>query len=259
LPPVESCAVPAPTLIPRTTTRTVGTIPLHGRFDTFDARRPLIFTIRGAFPDPTAMHRLPDVEPDADVILADMPGMHSPHLPEPGIGTFARAFDEILSAHFADRRILLLGLSLGGLVALAMAQAAAVVAVDPPLMAGPELWPMTERLRRALRETEDPHLAAWVWNLFGVSETALEPRDYRGVLSTRRPGVVVIAGEPLEPERQIRRLPGLIRAEDRSAFGDHPMRVIMAMGSGHNIVRDAPQALAAATRQGLEMLAAQTS
>jgi len=118
---------------------------------------------------------------------------------------------------------------------------------------------MTARLRQALRETEDPYLAEWIWNIFGVSEAAQEARDHRWVLNTRRPGVVVIAGEPLEPERPIEHLPGLIRAEDRAALNEHPLHTFTAMGSGHNVVRDAAKVIAAATRVGLQMLPAQAS
>lgn len=229
-------------------------IPFHGHLDTFDEGRPLIFVIRGAFGARGQMALLPGRFPDSDVVLTDLPGMHSPHMAAPGIASFAQAFDLLVRRHFSGRRVMLLGLSIGGVVALQMSEGDVVMALDPPLQTG-DLWPLIPRFRRALAETDDRGLAEWMWGLFGVSADRIEPRDYRAVLDTRKPGIIMIGGDPLEPMRNAPRVPGLMTASARAAARDHPtLWAIEVSDSGHNLLQGAPDFVLETIGAGLVLL-----
>jgi hypothetical protein len=230
---------------------------LHGRFDGFRAERPLILGICGAFSDPETLSRLPELIPDCDVIVAHLPGMHSPHLDGISVEDFAAAFDEALRTRFPDRTVLRFGVSLGGVVTLAMREGQAFVAVDPPLSMS-ALWPAHSRLRQALKTTADPRLADWVANLFGLQSDGLTEVDYRPLLeSCEAPGIVLIAGQPLEPERPLAEPPGALSREDRELIAAHPrIRSSVVLGVGHDLLNHAPLAVLGAIRQGLEFLPA---
>lgn len=229
-------------------------IPFHGRLETFEQGRPLIFVIRGAFAALGQMALLPGRFPEADVVLTDLPGMHSPHMSAPGIAIFAQVFDLLVRRHFSGRRVMLLGLSIGGVVALQMSEGDVVMALDPPLETG-NLWPLIPRFRKAVAESDDPELAEWMRGLFGIDADHIEPRDYRAVLGTRKPGIIMIGGEPLEPMRRASRVPGLMTASARAAVHDHPtLQAIEVSNSGHNLLQAVPDLVLQTIGAGLSLL-----
>src|SRR5947208_2628564 len=111
----------------------LGVVPVRGRLSSFDAKRPLIFAISGVFASPGALDLLPDQIAGCDVAIVRLPGMRSTHLSRISVEDFAAAFDEVIRSQFAGRTVLRLGLSIGGVVAIAMREGGAFVAVDPPL------------------------------------------------------------------------------------------------------------------------------
>lgn len=217
----------------------LGPVPLWGEFDRFDAARPMVFVIRGAFDELDSMTRFQDHAPDVDVALVHLPGMHSPYFADCSVHAFAQAFDEVLAA-LRRPRVILLGLSTGALVAMAMQGADALIAVEPPL-SPPAMWPLIPRLRTAA--AQDPEVARWVEGLFSMA-------DYGDLLADCLPGVVLLGGEALEPIRPVDRLPSLVSAADRERIATTPhLRVMTVPGVGHNIPAQAPGALLCALRQ----------
>lgn len=177
-----------------------GPVILWGRFAP-DPRPPALI-IRGAFAEKDIYARLPDDLPGFNVFLTHLPGMHTPFLPVSSVQSFAAAYDEAFA-----QPVHALGFSVGGLVAMAMRNTASVVAVDPPLQTAP-LWPLRGFLDN-VAENASEDMKAWVRGLFGITEN----RDYRPLVKPDHH--VIIAGEPLEPERDPIPCPGLITREDR--------------------------------------------
>ncbi|MBL8554274.1 MAG: hypothetical protein JNL41_08350 [Phenylobacterium sp.] len=235
----------------------LGVVPVTGRLGAFDLSRPLVFVIRGAYPDPELMHRLPDLLPEADVALVDLPGMHSPFFAEPGVEAFARGYDEVLATRFPGRRTVALGLSTGALAALAMQGPERLVLMEPPLETG-ALWPFLPRLAGEVRRTARREAKAWVEAVFGVTAEGVEGRDYRPLLTAcRKPGVVMVGGVPLDPPRDLERPPSYVTADAIGLVIRHPtLKLAVIGGAGHNIIAEGGPAILDAVRQNLAAMAA---
>src|SRR3569623_1515888 len=97
-----------------------------------------------------------------------------------------------------------------------------VVALDPPLVAS-GLWPGQAHLRDAMRTTMEPSARVYMSAAFGVTEGGVEPRDLRQVLQgLTAPTDVVLASEPLEPEREVKRCPSLVGEAERRLLAATP-------------------------------------
>jgi pimeloyl-ACP methyl ester carboxylesterase len=232
----------------RTFETSYGPVSLWG--DSSRPNRPLVLAILGFLATSEQLGDLHQALPEFDVVRAVLPGTGTPHLREPSVQSFAGAFDDIVQQQFAGRRVIRVGISIGGLVTLAMRRGAAFVAVDPPLNTG-ALWPLATTLRDVLATADGPKPRAWLANVFGYGADGWENRDYRPLLNDLAgTGYVLIAGEQLEPEREISSPPGLMTAEDRALVQRHPLlRWAIVGGVGHNIVRDAPHVLLEAIRR----------
>lgn len=228
-----------------------GPVVVRGDLGSFSTERPLLLLIRGAFPIETQFLRLGEHFPHADYAICDLPGMHSPFFAEPSVAAFAAGFDEVLALAFGTRLVNILGLSLGGVVALAMRspQVRAVIAVDPPLSTA-HLWPMRQDLERGAQIS--PQLRAWIWGLFGVDGAKQVERDYAFVLDGQRPPTrVLLASDPLMPEREVTRMPSLVGERDRALYASRPISLLTVMDTGHNIARDGQPAIMTSLRQAL--------
>jgi pimeloyl-ACP methyl ester carboxylesterase len=229
-----------------------GPVVVHGDLAGFRPERPLLFMIRGAFPEPDQLVRLGETFPAADFAWSDLPGMHSPPFAWASVPLFAAAFDEALELLFPGRRITVVGISMGGTTALHMRSplVRSMVLADPPLRTG-QLWPLVGYRQIAART---PGGADWLWSILGIGPDAIEDRDYRAPLDnlTATPRFL-LGGEPLMPERPLRNLPGLISAEDREMllrrFGG---AVTIIPEVGHNIVRDAEATFVRAIQSALK-------
>ncbi|WP_304170142.1 alpha/beta fold hydrolase [Phenylobacterium aquaticum] len=227
----------------RTVRTSKGDIPLWGRFGQHDASRPVLLVIRGAFGGRDDWTILVSAFPQADVVLAHLPGMYTPFLDRSSVPDFAAAFDEVITRMFANRRVVVMGLSIGGLVAMSLKakEMAAVVACDPPLSTI-GLWPMRDKLREIVTsELVTPSLLAWVENIFGVTPRGEVNVDYRGVLGgTTVPTSIVVGGVPLEPERALAQFPSFVSSADREVLNACPgLEVMLAPDAGHNLAKTA--------------------
>jgi pimeloyl-ACP methyl ester carboxylesterase len=197
----------------------LGTILLHGIDFTSD--RPAVLGISGAFAKPDEMERLPLItEPARAGFVTHLPGNHCPPLRETSIEAFAQALDEVLAQ--LARPFVIVGLSVGGLVALAMKTPRGVVAVDPPLTIA-NLWPMPAEVRADLP-------------LAGIDR----PTYHHLIDGLAIPTHVVVGSELLFPQRAISRFPSLVSQEDRAFMAANPhVRLSVAPNSGHDIPRQA--------------------
>ena len=186
----------------------------------------MALVIRGIFPP---KDHLLDLDLGMDTAFANLPGFWSPFLKESSIANIAQAFDAAMK-----RKPHVLGVSVGGLVGLAMKNAASVTAVDPPFQTGP-LWPITGFTRRFVYYTKSEEFKAWALNVLGYTHGGVENRDYRSLVDeVSVPATVVMASVPLEPERPGTK-PGLITAEDRDWLRAHPKVRVVEAPCGHDI------------------------
>jgi pimeloyl-ACP methyl ester carboxylesterase len=185
--------------------------------------------IRGAFAERDLLHGLPKFVP-GPVRLEHLPGMHSPFLEEDSVEAFAEHFDRSLAG---QSDVTVMGLSVGGLVALAMRHPSIkrLILVDTLLQTGP-CWPLTWLRQRVESERQ------WRWceSLLGLYPDRLVQRDYRPLLrGLQVPTTALIASDPLGLPRQAPRMPGLITEEDKRLYRDHPLVSVVNVDSGHNV------------------------
>lgn len=211
----------------------LGTVQFTGEFDR--PERPLALVIRGAFAREDQYAGLALDLPDVDMAFAHLPGWRSPCLSQTSFEAFGVAFDEAAEQVFGERPFAKIGISMGGLVAMAMRRGGPIVALDTPLSTAP-MWPIHAGARLAV--DRNASLAPWVWALLGVDERGVENRDYRSFVTGAlgAPITYLIAGEPLEPERPYEGSPGLISAEDREFLKALPeVRRVWFTGFGHHL------------------------
>ncbi len=244
----------------RTFDTALGTIWMRGQASAFDGDRPIVLGLTGAFanddgaPEPGALRQ--HLPPDIEVVGAHLPGNHCPPLSVPAsVEAYAEAYSQALDLAFPTRPVLVLGASVGGLVALGLTSplVRAALVVDPPLVME-KLWPLLPFLNWKLSEPQaDEALRDFVGGVFGLTGAGVEPRDYRGMLDRLRfPVRVVVGDEPLLPPRNLERLPSLVDAPERELIARHAgMRLHVAPTCGHNILEQAPAFIVARL---LEML-----
>ena len=216
---------------------TLGHVPVWGA--PFSRERPLLLIIRGAFVTRDMFVKLVGQVGPCDVALTHLPGLHSPFLSENSVEVFAAAFDEVL-AKLGHRDVVIVGQSIGGPVAMAMRSPAIrrLMLLDSPLSTA-SLWMLPDIFRGWIRSA--PALAPWIWDVFGISETTVENRDYRPLLAGLRvPAEVLAAGDPLGDPRPLVRTPSLISEDDMAAYEATPgMSVAVVADCGHDILADA--------------------
>lgn len=106
-------------------------------------------------------------------------------------------------------------------------------------------------LQALLRAGADAQTADLVWNVFGVSESALEDRDYTSLLAQlATPTWCLLGDRPLLPPRALSPDPSYVDEPERALLRAHPaVRIQIAPGVGHNIQGEAgPQVLGAIRR-----------
>ena len=232
-------------LQPRAVATPDGEIELWGRPEIYGRDEPLVLALGSGFSPIEDLKNLPDVLGFlADGCLMRTPGAGAPRLRRPGVDPIAKAVGHLLETVFAGRPVVLLGVSIGGVVALSVraSNLVRVVAIEPPLMTG-DLWPIVGPLRDAA--ARDEPVRDMAWNLFGISATAHEPRDYSGALDDLPcPADVLLGDTPLMPQREVRRFPSLVDAAARARLAAAPnVRLHIAAGAGHNVVAQAPKAV----------------
>jgi pimeloyl-ACP methyl ester carboxylesterase len=202
---------------------TFGGVPVWGRLGSFAPDRRLLLIVRGAFAEENQLLSAIDRHPEADVALVHLPGMNTQPLRSNDIPIFASAFDEVVTA-LPNVRVLVVGLSIGGVVAFAMRKATRVLAVDTPLTT--TLWPV--RAHWDAQIAQRPELS---W---------LKDRKFDALDTLRAPTRLLLASDPLGVPRKLARLPSLVSEDDRAAYDAHAcVTVEVVPDTGHNIARSA--------------------
>ncbi|MBS0363742.1 MAG: alpha/beta hydrolase [Proteobacteria bacterium] len=226
------------------TTR-LGIIPLWAPPGALASEKPFMLVITGAWAEPDDMIRTPGVlGPAWDGGVMRLPGNGTPHLAETSIAAWAAAVDELIGTTLAGRPVVVVGLSVGALVALAVRapQVKRIGALEPPLVMS-KLWPMRERLLEGWRDhpQERPLLQA----VFGMTgEGGLEERTWFHLFEGAAPVDVVLGGAPLMPPRNLPRFPSFVDEPERAWLAAQPgVRTYVIPGVGHNIHVFAPYEL----------------
>jgi len=215
----------------------LGSIPLWAPPGALASARPMVLAITGAWAEPEDMIKLPAVvAPAWDAAVMRLPGNGTPPLAETSIAAWARAVDQMVARAFAGRAVVLVGLSVGALVALGVrtSQVRRVLALEPPLVMS-KLWPMEPVLRR--RWCEDPAARPFIEQVFGVMGEGREERAYFGLFAPGAPPAEVVVGEtPLYPVRHTERFPSFVDGPERAWLAAQPgVEVHVAPDAGHNI------------------------
>ena len=212
-----------------------GIIPVRGKAEAFGRARLTVLAITGAKADPEDMIRLPVIlDPHGyDGLVAALPGNRTPELSITSIEAWGEAFDEVVTR--LNRPVVVIGVSVGGLVALAMRRPKAMLVIDPPMATG-KLWPMVPALKLA----EEPD-RVFIENVLGYYPDRIEDRRYLHLLHGLAAPVTAIFGEePLMPRRPVQRYPSLVDVPERAAMAAHPLiETFVAPGAGHNVPRQA--------------------
>jgi pimeloyl-ACP methyl ester carboxylesterase len=168
------------------------------------------------------------------------------------VDNFARAFLDLIESFYVGRPVVVIGLSIGGLVALSLNTEAvmAVIAVDPPLSTA-KLWPLID-WASAARQQMAPAQEDWLWHIFGYGQ-GIEERCYRDIVSgLTRPARVIVAGNLLGARRRITQLPGLLDAADVEFLAQQQLLSVRVVdGVGHDVATHKPEILVAEIRAAL--------
>jgi len=224
-----------------------GPVWLKSAFDTHDPTHPLVLAIGGAFPGEHDLEWL-RVE-GADLVLANLPGFHSPFLQTSTVDAFITAFSEATQTAFADREVIGLGISTGALVVtgLRVPQLKAAVLVEP-FFSTAKLWPLIELTRLYFPQLDERH-RQWCWTVLGISANDVADRRYGHLVQPGPPTRVICGDIPLFPRRPVRGLPSLTDDDDRGLLRRAGAQLTSVPG-GHNVPQDAPEILVQ-TIQGL--------
>lgn len=232
-----------------------GSLCMYARNGVLSAEtdRPVLLMIHGALRDSSVLFDwIPLCEPEFDVVFIDLPGHgRSPPNTVVTIESFAANVGDAVNAALGNRNIVVVGESLGGLVALAMEglhieQIRGVIAADPPMTTN-KLW----HVRNAVvnRVASDPANQFWqsfAMNIFGIaSDGKAHERIYYHLIEQARVPILVLTGDvPLFPIRNCHAVPCLIDDVDRyiiSRLAGGIAQFEVVSGCGHVLLVDAKE------------------
>lgn len=200
-------------------------VAVIGHTEEGDPSLPVVVMIHGTFRRASVLapwaYRLDAV---ARVLLLDVPG-HGQSLPlfPPSLEELSRAIGKAASIFTQNRPVILVGESLGGLIALKLGAGSGmdirhVIAFDPPLTTS-KLWSAQANIQRLSEHRElSPFEKELTRQIFGVTIGApeIEERIYYDVVDRCRVGATIVTGDnPLFPPRPNAGSPCLFDAVDR--------------------------------------------
>jgi pimeloyl-ACP methyl ester carboxylesterase len=203
---------------------------------------------------------------DADVVLMDLPGHGRSFAGASDIPGMAQAIGQAIGAAMPNRRVLLVGESLGGTVALAVGGLAdlgpvrAVFAADPPLTTA-KLWNVQANFRTVMgKSAEETFVDRFGRDAFGILPEGLDERIYYPLIGALRVPAVIATGDvPLLPLRRTATVTCVFDAVDRFVVETvYPGKAVIEPieGCGHLLMTQAPQALLPIVRRMLADIAA---
>lgn len=233
-----------------------GVVPLWGDYETFQADRPLVVGVLGAFAiERGSLFYVPPHIPGADMVVGHLPGNHTPALKGASVEVYSQAYSHVIAQAFPERRVVSLGASIGGLVVLGL-KAPQIVrsVVMEPVLTTAKLWPLIPFMRGKLKANpKDAVLRDFIFGVFGVTETRLFDRRYEHLLDgLATPTRVIVGGQPLYPERPVQKLPSLVDEPERELLQRYPLiDYSVAEQAGHNVPQEASGAMLTALRAAL--------
>lgn len=225
----------------------LGVVPISGHLS---GSGPVVLGLSGAYAAPHSLSGLSAHLPEADVVLGRLPGNHSPWLKTNDFASICAAYAEV--ARTLERPLILLGASVGALVALGLkaANVAAVIALDPPLRTV-KLWPL-RALYQARYTTAHAPEREFLWDVLGITDSRAVDRDYTPLMVSRgAPTKVFLGGVPLYPERSFDSLPSLVDWPERELLASAGVSVTTIADVGHDIHGVAPGPVLEALRRAV--------
>lgn len=211
-----------------------GDIWLWGERRGLQRDAPVVLAIAGVFAKPDAFwFRLQQKLPEATVLAAQLPGHFSPQLSEVSVQAYAAAFGEVLQNQVGGRPILVVGDSIGGVVALAIPNPGLMrLVLDPPLRTA-FLWSMQSFCERIY--AQQPDKREFLEKIFAFDGTKFGDVDYTPLIHT--PARVLMGEIPRDPPREWQRMPSLLGEEERQILMAAPgIRTSLVRNIGHVIV-----------------------
>jgi pimeloyl-ACP methyl ester carboxylesterase len=168
------------------------------------------------------------------VSIFDLPGYGS----EPLGGRYGLAELADLYEHRLAPDTVVVGESLGGLIALELAtRGRSVVVVEPPLSTA-KLWPLHFSFRQMIDRRSHIPLHPLIEAVFGVVESGgtLE-RNYWPVLDRLPAPVEIVAADlPLWPIRQSEEVPSVLDEVDADRLARHPQVMFRRIAGEHSLM-----------------------
>jgi hypothetical protein len=224
-----------------------GPLGVVGRIHT-GRRRPALLAVNGSFPRKHHRHDLIDHFSGVSVLLVNLPGMAGVPWANPTIAELTQGLEETVRTLLGDVPIVALGSSTSNLVTLGLQlpNICRRVAQEPFFQTN-GLWPFVTNSRARIASNPDnPAMARFFWEVFGIGPDRLENRDYRRLLANiTQPTDVIVGGAPLEPLRALDFWPSFTSADDRAALRANSL-VTLYEGppdSGHSYGSEGPSDL----------------
>ena len=214
-----------------------------GRPELRDRHKSVVVLIHDVLSTPGSMAPwFARLEPEAEVMLATLPGHGTaPPLSAHGWDDLVNGMGQSLRTVLPGRRVLVAGLGLGGLLALALnARGYAAVAFDP-FFSTAGRWPLEVVLERRAAQGELP-VPEFLFEALGWRDGAIvQNRSYGGLLDRLKAPALVVCGDvPLVPPRDLAMAPSLMDEADHALAAAYPtLRLQIAAGCGHDVLGQA--------------------
>jgi pimeloyl-ACP methyl ester carboxylesterase len=226
-----------------------GAIALLADRSVYSSQRPVVVMMHGALRDARVLLDWgPLLRAWCDLVYVELPG-HGRSVPiiPAGVDLFAENILQALRSALPHREIVLVGESLGGLVAIAMAGLAPspvkrVLAADPPLTTA-KLWHVANAVGGAAsRSPENAFLKSFADQIFGLDPQARSERIYYPLLDRAQIPIHVATGDlALLPPRTTKGVPCVIDDVDRfvmEKFYRDKVQVHVLENCGHLVLAD---------------------
>jgi len=234
-----------------------------------EVSRPVAVFLHGALRRSEALLPWAELVRPFDAVFVDLPGHgRSSSLGSASIDGMAEAVHQALAAALPARRVLLVGESLGGTIALAVGgmqdgPVKAVFAADPPMTTG-KLWNLASVLRSTLAESTGPtFLGRLARETFGIFPDRVEERIYYPLLAALQVPTVIATGDiPLLPPRRLSGVACLFDDVDRFVVQTlYPGKAQLEQipNCGHVMLEQAEEACLKIIRSLLVTLAAEAA
>jgi pimeloyl-ACP methyl ester carboxylesterase len=215
------------------------------------ADRPVVAMAHGALRNASVLAPWADLLLDiADVVLIDLPGHgRSDPIAPASVKRMGFALAEAIDRSLAGRRVLLVGESIGGTIALAAANRAdpgpirAVFAADPPVTTAKQ-WSVATNFRRFYRQAPENAFARdFGRETFGITADGIEEIIYYPLIGELNTPAVIATGDiSLLPPRPVDGVTCLFDQVDQfvlAEFYAHKAELRRIDNCGHLLLTDA--------------------